>query len=381
MQTSATRILTTHTGSLPRPEGVPLPGTEAAGSGRTAGDEELASAVADVVRLQVQSGIDVVNDGEQSKPSYSTYVTKRLTGYDEQAAEARVFPGTDEFPEFFARFMGGTSRALTNPVCTGSVTYVGQAAVLRDIANLKAAARGLDVADLFMTAASPGVIAQFMVDRFYASHEDYVWALADAMREEYETIAGAGIILQLDCPDLASWPVYEAKGMTKSEFVDMVRLHVAAINRATAAIPPESMRLHVCWGNYEGPHNRDIPLDEIIEPVLGARPIALLFEAANPRHEHEWTTFERVAVPDDKILVPGVLDSTTNYIEHPELVAQRLERFAGIVGIERVIAGTDCGFATFAHSMMVDPRIVWAKLAAMAQGAAIASRRLAGARG
>jgi 5-methyltetrahydropteroyltriglutamate--homocysteine methyltransferase len=220
------------------------------------------------------------------------------------------------------------------------------------------------------------VIAQFMTNRYHPSHEEYIGALADAMKEEYEAIAAAGLVLQVDCPDLASWPVYEAKGMSKNDFLAMVDQHIEALNSATAAIAPESMRMHVCWGNYEGPHNHDIPLIEIIDRVLRARPAALLFEAANPRHEHEWAIFNHVVIPDGKVLVPGLLDTTTNYIEHPELVAERIERIARIVGMERVLAGTDCGFATFAHALPVDPRIVWAKLASMVEGAAIATRRL-----
>jgi 5-methyltetrahydropteroyltriglutamate--homocysteine methyltransferase len=228
----------------------------------------------------------------------------------------------------------------------------------------------------FITAASPGVIAQFMANRYYASHQEYIDALAEAMSHEYEAIAAAGLVLQLDCPDLASWPVYEARGMSKQDFLAMVTEHIEALNSATAGIAPESMRMHVCWGNYEGPHNHDIPLIEIIDRVLQARPAALLFEAANPRHEHEWAIFQEVKVPDGKILVPGVLDTTCNYIEHPELVAERIERIARLVGMDRVIAGTDCGFATFAHAVPVDPRIVWAKLAAMVEGAEIATERL-----
>ncbi len=378
MQTSGARILTTHTGSLPRPAGVALPGTDPAWRDRPVDGGAVAEAVAHVVRRQVEAGIDVVSDGEVSKPSYSTYVTDRLTGFEDHQAETRELPGAREFPEYFARLAGQLKRAMTNPVCVGPVVYRNHTAVEHDIANLQSALTATGALEGFMTAASPGVIAQFMTNRYYPSDEQYVGALAEAMREEYEAIAGAGLVLQLDCPDLASWPVYEAKGMTKDDFLAMVGEHIDALNSATAAIPPESMRLHVCWGNYEGPHNHDIPLREIIDRVLQARPSALLFEAANPRHEHEWVVFTEVAVPDDKILVPGVLDTTCNYIEHPELVAQRIERIARLVGMDRVIAGTDCGFATFAHAVPVDPRIVWAKLAAMAEGAAIATKRLGG---
>jgi 5-methyltetrahydropteroyltriglutamate--homocysteine methyltransferase len=375
MRRSVDRVLTTHTGSLPRPAGAALPGTGEGPPG-PADPEVLRRAVAAIVQHQVDARIDVVNDGEMSKPSYSTYVTDRLSGFEEQQTETRELPGMQEFPEYFARMTAQLAKAMTNPVCVGPVVYGSHAPVEQDIANLRAAAAASGAEEIFMTAASPGVIAQFMLNRHYPSHEDYIAALADAMKEEYEAIAAAGILLQLDCPDLTSWPMHEARGVSKDEYLAMVSLHVEAINTATARIPPDSMRLHVCWGNYEGPHNHDIPLVEIIDRVLAARPAALLFEAANPRHEHEWVLFNEVALPDDKVLVPGVLDTTTNYIEHPELVAQRIERLAQIVGRERVIAGTDCGFATFAQALPVDPRIVWAKLAAMAEGAAIASRRL-----
>jgi 5-methyltetrahydropteroyltriglutamate--homocysteine methyltransferase len=375
MRRSDERILTTHTGSLPRPAGAPLAGTPELG-GREVDPEVVRAAVAEIVERQVAAGIDVVNDGEMSKPSYSTYVVDRLTGFEHGVTEARSLPGSEEFPEYFARFGDLLKKNMTNPVCVGPVAYRSTAAVEADIANLTAAAAAAGGADLFMTAASPGVIAQFMPDRHYGDHDAYVDALADAMRREYEAIAAAGIVLQLDCPDLASWPVYEAKGLSKAAFLSMVEHHVAAINRATAGIDPHAMRMHVCWGNYEGPHNRDIALAEIVERVLECRPAALLFEGANPRHEHEWAVFKDVALPPGKVLVPGVLDTTNNYIEHPELVADRLERLARLVGMERVIAGTDCGFATFATALPVDPRIVWAKLASMAQGAAIATERL-----
>ncbi len=376
MQTSSARILTTHTGSLPRPTGVALPGTDPDWRNTPVDLDAVSQAVAGIVHRQVDTGIDVVSDGEVSKPSYSTYVTDRLTGFEDHEAQTRELPGAREFPEYFERLAGQLKRAMTNPVCVGPVVYRDQTAVERDIANLQAAMAATGALEGFMTAASPGVIAQFMANSHYASHQEYIDALAEAMSHEYEAIAAAGLVLQLDCPDLASWPVYEARGMSKQDFLAMVTEHIEALNSATAGIAPESMRMHVCWGNYEGPHNHDIPLIEIIDRVLQARPAALLFEAANPRHEHEWAIFQEVKVPDGKILVPGVLDTTCNYIEHPELVAERIERIARLVGMDRVIAGTDCGFATFAHAVPVDPRIVWAKLAAMVEGAEIATRRL-----
>ena len=376
MKRSTERILTTHTGSLPRPSGLPLPGTDAALGGNAATDAQLREAVGTIVRSQRDAGVDIVNDGEMSKPSYSTYVTGRLTGFEDGTPETRVLYESVEFPEYFARLADQLKRAMTNPTCTGPVSYGDNSAVERDIANVLDAAAGTGATDVFMTAASPGVIAQFMVNRYYKTHEDYVAALADAMKEEYDAIHAAGIILQLDCPDMASWQVAEGKGLSKDDFRRIVAQNVEALNHATRDIPPDGMRMHVCWGNYEGPHTHDIPLVEIIDLILPARPQALLFEGANPRHEHEWTLFEDVALPDGKVLIPGVLDSTTNYVEHPELVAQRIERLARIVGMENVIAGSDCGFATFAHAVPVDPRIVWAKMAAMVEGAAIATRRL-----
>jgi len=375
MRRSDERILTTHTGSLPRPAGARLPGTPDLGTGPV-DPEVVRAAVNETVARQVEAGIDVVNDGEMSKPSYSTYVVDRLTGFEHEITESRRLPGIDEFPEYFARFGDQFAMAMTNPVCVGPVAYRDRSAVETDIANLRAAGEASGATELFMTAASPGVISLFMDNRYYPSHDDYIDALAAAMREEYETIAGAGILLQLDCPDLSQWPVYEAEGKSKDEFLAIVSHHVEALNAATADIDPDRMRLHVCWGNYEGPHNHDIPLVEIVDRVLAARPAALLFEAANPRHEHEWAVFKEVALPENKVLVPGVLDTTNNYIEHPELVAERLERLARVVGMERVIAGSDCGFATFATALPVDPRIVWAKLASMAEGAAIATARL-----
>lgn len=375
MRRSVERILTTHTGSLPRPAGAALPGTPELGDA-SADPEVVRAAVAETVARQVGVGIDVVNDGEMSKPSYSTYVVNRLTGFQLELTESRQIPEAAEFPEYFSRFGDQLAKAMTNPVCVGPVAYRDRGAVETDIANLKAAAESAGATELFMTAASPGVISLFMTNRFYPSHNAYIDALGAAMREEYETIAGAGILLQLDCPDLAQWPMFEAEGRSKGEFLDTVSYHVDAINAATANIDPDAMRLHVCWGNYEGPHSHDIPLAEIVDRVLQARPAALLFEAANPRHEHEWAVFKDVKLPEGKVLVPGVLDTTTNYIEHPELVAERLERLARVVGMERIIAGADCGFATFATALPVDPRIVWAKLASMVEGAAIATARL-----
>ncbi len=368
MKTSTERILTTHTGSLPRPASL---------SDRQDG-EAVRAAVAETVRRQRDAGVDIINDGEVSKPSYSTYVTERLSGFGGEPVqvERRAYV---QFPEFARRTFGDPKMSVVsnNPSCDGPVAYLDTTLVEADIANLRASSSGAGATETFMSAASPGVIDMFMPNRYYPDTEAYLLALADAMKTEYDAIHAAGLVLQLDCPDLAAgW----ARGpeLTLAEFRRAVSLRLAMIDHATRDIPPDQLRLHLCWGNYEGPHNTDIPLADIIDLVLAARPSAVSFEAANPRHEHEWKIFEDIRLPEGKVLIPGVLDSTTNYIEHPELVAQRLLRYAGVVGRDRVIAGSDCGFATFASLLTVDPEITWAKLAAMAEGAAIASRELWG---
>jgi 5-methyltetrahydropteroyltriglutamate--homocysteine methyltransferase len=370
MRLSSERVLTTHTGSLPRPPGLSLTGPE-----RDAG--QLAEAVRSVVSSQAGAGVDVVNDGEASKPSYATYVTERLTGFGGEGRMLRPMDYAD-FPAWGERMMAerGRARRLTNPACIGPVSYRDTSLVEADIANLREATTGQDVADVFMSAASPGVIAVFHANQHYESDDDYIAALADAMKTEYDAIHAAGLVLQLDCPDLAMGWNIAGIGGTQEGFLAAVATRVAAINHATRDIPPEAMRLHLCWGNYEGPHTRDIPLRTIIGEVLKARPAAISFEGANPRHEHEWTVFEDVKLPDGKAIIPGVIDSTTNYVEHPELVAQRIGRYAQLAGRENVLAGTDCGFATFATSGTVDPQVAWAKLAAMAEGARLASQQL-----
>jgi 5-methyltetrahydropteroyltriglutamate--homocysteine methyltransferase len=377
MERSLERILTTHTGSLPRPADVPLPGTVAASSGAEASAEQIRQVVADTVRRQVDAGVDVVNDGEVSKPSYATYVVDRLTGFEGEVSETVVLQEAAEFPEYFQRLYQSISSAVANPACTGPVRYRDHFQVERDIANLVDALEGVDATEAFMTAASPGVIALFMPNRFYPGDEEYIVALAAAMKEEYDAIHRSGLLLQIDCPDLAAgWPMAEAAGSSIEDFRRVVAQHIEALNDATRDIPEDRMRMHMCWGNYEGPHHHDLPLAAVVDLVLKARPAGLLFEAANPRHAHEWTVFEDIDVLEGKVLIPGVLDSTTNYIEHPDLVAQRIERLARLVGRENVMVGSDCGFATFAQVLPVDPRITWAKLAAMAEGARLASTRL-----
>jgi 5-methyltetrahydropteroyltriglutamate--homocysteine methyltransferase len=375
MQRSSEHILTTHTGSLPRPSAL-VEGLQRRDRGETAGaalDEQVREAVADVVRRQAKAGVTVVNDGEASKIGYSTYVKERLEGFGGEGGLAGMPADLAEFPEYMERVMGGIDFAM--PACVGRVSYRGLEAVRTDIANLKAAVAGAQVDDVFMTAASPGVIAVFLQNQHYPTHDEYIAALAEVMKSEYDEIHQAGLVLQLDCPDLAMTR-HMSGDESLEEFRRRAKVHVEAINHATRDIPEDDMRIHLCWGNYEGPHHHDMPLREIIDIVLEARPAAISFEAANPRHEHEWTVFEEIRLPDGKVLVPGVLDSTTNYIEHPELVAQRLVRYAQLVGRENVIAGTDCGFATFANLLPVDPAITWAKLRAMSDGAQLASAQL-----
>jgi 5-methyltetrahydropteroyltriglutamate--homocysteine methyltransferase len=374
---SVDRFLTTHTGSLPRPddlirmmfareEGVPVE--------RAALAARIRSAVAEVVRKQADAGISVVSDGELSKPSYATYVKDRLTGFD-GTSQALQYRDLVDFPEMAKRVFGdpGRSRRKT-PACTGPIGVRDPQAAQADVDNLKAALGAVSVEDAFMSAASPGVVTLFFRDDHYRSHEAYLFAVADAMRHEYETVARAGFVLQLDCPDLAMGRHIQFAGLGLDEFRKMARLHVEALNHALANIPPEQLRLHLCWGNYEGPHHYDVPLADLLDIVFAARPRAISFEAANPRHAHEWKVFERVKPPKDKILIPGVLDSTTNFIEHPELVAERIGRYARLVGRESVIAGTDCGFGTWVGQAAVDPDVVWAKLASLAEGARLASR-------
>jgi len=379
MQTSSERILTTHTGSLPRPASL---------TDRFDGAEVLA-AVEETVRRQRAAGIDIVNDGEVSKPSYATYVTERLTGFEGEPA-ARKWRGraVEDFPEYYERLRAQHGEGVATPPCSGPVAYTGRAKLEADIANLKAAtgfaagtAGGAAASgdDVFMSAASPGIIALYMPDnQHYASTEEYIFALAEAMKEEYDAIVAAGLILQLDCPDLpaADDSLDGAPAADVAEFRRQVAMRLAAVDHATRDIPPDRMRMHLCWGNGEGPHHTDVPLARFIDLVLAARPGAVSFEGANPRHEHEWAVFEDVKLPEGKVIIPGVLDSTTNFIEHPELVAQRLVRYADVVGKASVIAGTDCGFATIAGLHTVDPRITWAKLTAMSEGARLASARL-----
>jgi 5-methyltetrahydropteroyltriglutamate--homocysteine methyltransferase len=377
MKRSTDRFLTTHTGSLPRPddlvrtmfareEGVPVDGAALAA--------RIRSGVAEVVRKQAEAGVDVIDDGELSKPSYATYVKDRLAGFG-GTSQPLQYQDLVDFPDLAKRVFGdpGRSRRRT-PACNGPIAVRDARAAETDAQNLKAALGAVHAAEGFLTAASPGVISLFFRNDHYPSHEAYLSAIADAMRVEYEAVVGAGLLLQVDCPDLAMGRHIQYAGLGLDEFRRMAHVHVEALNHALRNVPPDRVRMHVCWGNYEGPHHYDVPLADIIDIVFTARPAGVSFEAANPRHAHEWKLFERVKVPEGKVLIPGVLESKTNYIEHPELVAQRIGRYAKLVGRENVIAGTDCGYGTWVGQAAVDPGVVWAKLRSLGEGARLASR-------
>ena len=333
--------------------------------------------VSEVVARQQSAGIDVVNDGEQGRSQYATYVKERLTGFEgERVIRARPRLDDADFPDFAASQTHFSSRNLPQPACTGPIAWRDWPAVLGDIENLRVASADATAEEVFMTAASPGVIANFLPNEYFPTEEEYLYALADVMKDEYNAIVDAGLLLQIDCPDLAMTRVTQFSHLSVGEFKKIVEQHVEVINYALQEIDPERMRLHLCWGNTEGPHHHDVPLSDIVELVLKARPVGLSFEGANPRHAHEWKVWEKVDLPDGKVLIPGVLDSTTNFIEHPELIAQRIANYANIVGRENVIAGSDCGFGTSAWGRKVEANIAWAKLASMAEGAQLASSQL-----
>ncbi len=379
MKASTDRILTTHVGSLPRSKAVTdVVFSHEKGEDIADGDAVIRDAVSDVVLKQVQAGVDVVSDGEMSKISYATYIKDRISGFDGDS-ERQPPSDLEEFPGFLRRQAdSGGTPTYRRPCCVGDIEVKDEGPVQADIDNLLSAVAQHKPAQSFMNAASPGVIALFQPNRHYATHEAYLEALADAMAHEYRAIVDAGIVLQLDSPDLGLGRHMMFKNKSDGEYQSLAARHVDALNHALEGIPKDMVRLHVCWGNYEGPHHHDAPMELVLPIALQARVGALLFESSNPRHAHEWETFANAKLPDDLILIPGVIDSTTNFVEHPKLVAERLLRFAGIVGRERVMAGSDCGFSTFAGFGAVDQDIVYAKLASMAEGAAIASKRLWG---
>ena len=378
MQRSTDRFLTTHTGSLPRPddliqmmyakeEGVPVEPLALAA--------RIREAVAEVVKKQADAGVDLINDGEMSKPSYATYVKDRLNGFG-GTGNTFVYQDVHEFPALEKKVFGdpGRSRRKT-PACNAPISVRDKEAPQADVDNLTAALKSVKAVGGFMSAASPGVVSLFFRNDHYKDFETYIYAIADAMRHEYETVTKAGLVLQIDCPDLGMGRHIQYADLSLEEFRKRAELHVEALNHAVAKIPVEQLRMHLCWGNYEGPHHHDVPLANVIDIVFKAKPCAISFEAANPRHAHEWTVFETVKLPEGKVVIPGVIESKSNFIEHPELIAQRISHYANLVGRENVIAGSDCGFGTWVGQAAVDPDVVFAKFKAMREGADIATKR------
>ncbi len=377
---STDRILTTHTGSLPRPDDL-IQIMWAKGDGIPVDEralaERVAAAVQQAVDKQLAAGICIVNDGEMSKPSYATYVKDRLSGFGGESPESYFFADLKDYPksaEIVAQNPGRRKRSA--PACNAPIGVRDAEAATQDMVNLCNAAG--KASGIFSSAASPGVVSLFFGNDYYPTDEEYVFAIAEAMRHEYEAIAAAGATVQLDCPDLAMGRHTAYADMELPEFRKRVAMNIEALNHAVRNIPPHKLRMHLCWGNYPGPHHCDVPINEIIDLVWKAKPRTVLFEAANPRHAHEWRLFEDIRLPDDKVICPGVIEPQSNYIEHPELVAQRIERYANVVGRERVMAGVDCGFSVHVGMRGIDPDVAWAKLAALAQGAEIATSRLWG---
>lgn len=379
---SQDRILTTHVGSLPRPEAL-LAVMQAKAKGEPYDEaalvDTLRDAVRDIVAKQAEVGIDIVSDGEFSKPSYATYVSERLSGFGGKGALNAAADLLD-YRSYAAHLVriGGVIPSGYGSCCQGPVAVKDTSGLETDLANLKAASDTAKPGAAFMNAASPGVVAIFQKNDYYPNDDDYIIAVADALQGEYEAIVAAGFYLQVDSPDLAMGRHLAFAHLSDDEFLKVVERNVAALNHALRNIPADRLRMHLCWGNYPGPHHHDIALEKIASRVLEAKPRTILLEGANPRHGHEWAVFEEIKLPEDKVLAPGVIDSTSNYIEHPRLVAERLLRYANVVGRERVMAGSDCGYATFMEVPTVWPDIVWAKLASMVEGAAIASEKLWG---
>jgi 5-methyltetrahydropteroyltriglutamate--homocysteine methyltransferase len=382
LKTSQDRILTTHVGSLPR-GGAVVDLLQRREKGTQVDPAEfnavVGGAVADIVKRQVELGIDVVSDGETGKISYSTYVTDRLTGFSTEGPTETARPHLDlaPFPEF-VRKMGLLTgpRPFKRVSCVGPVKVRDRSALAHDLENMRRATTAAKPTDAFLNAASPGVVATFLPNQYYPTHEAYIEAVADAMCDEYEAIAGAGFVLQVDCPDLAMARHTAFQSLSDADFLKRAQFHVETLNHALAKVPPDQLRIHVCWGNYEGPHTHDVDLAKLAKIILSVNAGAFSIEAANPRHEHEWAMWKEIKLPNDKVLLPGVVDTCTNYVEHPDLVAQRIVRFAEVVGRERVIASTDCGFGTFAGYGKIDPEIGWLKLGSLVEGAARASRQL-----
>jgi 5-methyltetrahydropteroyltriglutamate--homocysteine methyltransferase len=381
MRLSTDRILTTHVGSMPRTQAVVdqlFAKENQDGYDPAKFDATMTEAVDAVVARQVKAGVDIVSDGETSKIGYATYIKDRLSGFGGDNAR-QIAQDLQPYADFRARmavFAG--KQSFKRQSCVGPIHLIERESMRKDIANLRAAVKHHKPVDAFLNAASPGVVAAFQPNQYYPTHETYVMAIAEAMREEYEAIVAGGFVLQIDCPDLAMARHTGFQDLSEDEFLSRAVFHVEALNVALTIVPADMLRMHVCWGNYEGPHTHDIALEKVMPIILKAKPQAILFEASNPRHAHEWAVWRDTKSPQDKVLVPGLLTCTSNYVEHPELVAQRLCQFADIVGRERVIAGTDCGFGTFAGIGKMDGEISYAKLGALAEGAARASRRLWG---
>ena len=377
MRRSDKQILTTHTGSLPRPPKVVellLAEKAQAGSGRAALDAAVDQAVADVVKKQIEAGIDVINDGEQGRTDYTVHVLDRLTGFEGQSTPP-LGTGEPEFPELAQLLSQFATPFQHRPACSGPVAWKDWPAAEADIARAKAAMTKSGVQDYFMTSPSPGQIARYLKNHYYKTVEEYLFTLAAVMAKEYRAIVETGFILQLDCPDLAmSYALYP--GISIADYRKIISVNVEALNESVKGLPPDRMRMHVCWGSTLGPHHGDIPIKEIADILLQGRPQAVSFPGANPRHGHEWKVWKDVKLPDGKIIIPDVIDSTSNFVEHPELVADRIAQYANVVGKENVIAGVDCGFGTFAGRVQVDTKIVWMKLASLAEGARLASKQL-----
>jgi 5-methyltetrahydropteroyltriglutamate--homocysteine methyltransferase len=374
------RILTTHVGSLPRPQDV-VDVVFAEDKGEDVDpaeyDRVIGAAVKDRVQHQVDAGVDVVSDGEMSKIGYATFIRHRLSGFEVGDVPRATPADLDAYPSFRDRLAaaGATAKYL-RPICRGPIAYENREPLERDLEHLRSAIEGQPVEGAFMNAPSPGIVALFQPNEYYDSTDEYLNAIAEAMKTEYEGIVEAGFYLQIDAPDLAMGRHIMYRDEPDEVFVKATVRHVEAINQALRDVPADRVRLHLCWGNYEGPHHLDIGVEKIIDSVLHAKPQTILFEAANPRHAHEWAIWKDAKIPDDKVLAPGVLETTSNFIEHPELVAQRIETYARIVGPDRVIAGTDCGFGTWSGFGPIDETICWAKLRTMSEGAELASQRL-----
>jgi 5-methyltetrahydropteroyltriglutamate--homocysteine methyltransferase len=382
MNRSTDRILTTHTGSLPRPPQVVellLAEQKSPGTQTAALNTAVASAVAEVVRRQIDCGLDVINDGEQGRVDYTSYVKDRLTGFDGPSSPP-LGTGEPDFPELSAMLAYFASPFQHRPACSGAVAWKDFPALEADVVRAKQAMAGAKdagkAADLFMTSPSPGQIARYLKNQHYPSDEAYLYALAEVMAREYRAIVDAGFVLQVDCPDLALSRHMVFAHLSLAEFRKVIAMHVEALNHAVKDIPPERMRMHICWASTQGPHHKDVPLKDIVDIVLKGRPQAISFPGANPRHGHEWKVWKDIKLPDGKFIIPGVIDSTSNFVEHPELVADRITQYASAVGRENVIAGVDCGFGTFAGRLQVDSKIVWMKLASLAEGARLASQQL-----